>query len=201
MKNSTYGICVYGGSSNQVLPYFLDAAYELGCQIGKHGWRLVYGAGDTGMMGQAARGCEAEGGVVTGIAPAFFDRPGVLYKGGQDVIATRTMRERKAFMESLSNAFVVSPGGIGTLEEFYEILTLKQLGQLEAPLVLLNIGGYYDSLLKMMEEMNKERFISDHTMTIFHVATSVDECVAWLEEQFKKPAETEEEEPELVSFK
>lgn len=171
----TPGICVYGGSSNNVDPKYLEQGYAIGQMIAKRGWRLINGAGDTGMMGAAARGCESLNGQMTGIAPYFFDEPGVLYNKGDDTIFTRTMRERKAFMESLSSAFIATPGGIGTLEEFYEILTLKQLKQLDAPLILFNYDGYYDSLIKAMRDMEKVGFMHSANFDLFLVTSTVEE--------------------------
>lgn len=184
-----FGVCVYGGSSNSADKIYYQAAFDLGAGLAKRGWRLVNGAGDTGVMGAAIRGVESQGGDYMGIAPFFFKQPGVLYNEGQDTIFTRTMRERKAFMEALSNAFVAAPGGIGTLEELYEIMTLKQLGQLEAPLILLNLNHYYDSLLKAMNDMKEAGFISPSTMELFIVLDSVEDTLNYLEQEFAKEAQ------------
>lgn len=178
----TTGICVYGGSSNAVDPDYLEQGYAIGVQIARRHWRLINGAGDTGMMGAAARGVESEGGEMIGIAPYFFNEPGILYNKGIDTVFTRTMRERKAFMESLSSAFIATPGGIGTLEEFYEILTLKQLGQLDAPLILFNYNGYYDSLIKAMRDMETVGFMHSFNFDLFVTTTTVEETFALLDE-------------------
>lgn len=175
------GICVYGGSSNDVAGSYLQAGARLGEGIAARGWKLINGAGDTGMMGAATRGALEAGGDTTGIAPFFFRQPGVLYNEGNDTIFTRTMRERKAFMEALSNAFIAAPGGIGTLEEFYEILTLKQLGQLDAPLILFNFENYYEGLLKAMKEMENTGFIHPSVMDLFEVCSTVEEVFSSLE--------------------
>lgn len=178
-----FGVCVYGGSSNTADQKYYKAAYQLGAEIARHGWRLINGAGDTGMMGAATRGCQSENGDNIGIAPFFFRQPGVLFCNGDDTLFTRTMRERKAFMEALSNAFVAAPGGIGTLEELYEIMTLKQLGQLDAPLILLNLDGYWDSLLGAMKYMEAAGFLHPSTFSLFEVFDSVEQTVAYLEQQ------------------
>ncbi|WP_323090330.1 TIGR00730 family Rossman fold protein [Allobaculum sp. JKK-2023] len=177
------GIAVYGGSSNDVASSYLQAARQLGSGLARRGWRLVNGAGDTGIMGATCRGALELGGDTVGIAPFFFRQPGVLYDNGNDTIYTRTMRERKAFMESLSNAFIAAPGGVGTLEEFYEILVLKQLGQLDAPIVLLNLNGYYDLLLKTMNKMVDEGFVSEATMSLFKVCSTVEETFDYLDKE------------------
>lgn len=181
MKNRQIGICVYGASSNAIDPSYIEAGEALGKGIADHGWRLVFGAGATGMMGAAVRGVKSEGGIAAGIAPDFFNQPGVLFDQLDDLLFTRTMRERKAFMESLADAFVVTPGGIGTLEEFYEILTLKQLGQLSKPLLILNTNGYYDALLEAMRKMQDAGFITESTMELFSVVSTVEEALRWLE--------------------
>lgn len=179
------GICVYGGASNDVDKVYLEAAHRIGHEIAERGWCLVNGAGNTGMMGGAIRGAKELDGKAIGIAPYFFRQPGTLYEEGADTIYTRTMRERKAFMESLSSAFITTPGGIGTLEEFYEILTLKQLGQLDAPLIVLNLNGYYDNLLNMMHEMVNAGFIHPSTFDLFEICTSVDEAFDYLDRKLQ----------------
>ena len=177
------GICVYGGASNDVDPLYLNTAHQIGQEIAKRGWTLVNGAGDTGMMGDAIRGAKEENGNTIGIAPFFFRQPGVLYQEGEETFFTRTMRERKAFKESLSSAFITTPGGIGTLEEFYEILTLKQLQQLDSPLILLNTNHYYDSLLQAMQSMTQAGFIHESTYDLFKVFSTVEETFAYLDGQ------------------
>ena len=113
----------------------------------------------------------------------LFRQPGVLYQEGEETLYTRTMRERKAFMESLSSAFITTPGGIGTLEEFYEILTLKQLQQLDLPLILLNTNHYYDGLLKMMQGMTQAGFIDQSVYDLFKVCLTVEEAFEYLDQQ------------------
>lgn len=180
------GICVYGGASEDVASIFLQAGHQIGEAIARRGWRLINGGGNTGMMGAAIRGVLEFGGQTIGIAPYFFREMEALYGDGEETIYTRTMRERKAFMESLSNAFIASPGGIGTLEEFYEILTLKQLKQLDAPLVLLNLDGYYTPLLKAMNSMEEAGFIHESIKGLFKVCTTVPETFEYLDQQLKR---------------
>lgn len=177
------GICVYGGASNNVNEVYLNTAYQIGQEIAKRGWTLVNGAGDTGMMGSAIRGTKATDGNTIGVAPFFFKQPGVLYQEGEDTLYTRTMRERKAFMESLSSAFITTPGGIGTLEEFYEILTLKQLQQLDHPLILLNTNHYYDGLIQAMQDMAQAGFIDESTFDLFKICLTVEETFDYLDQQ------------------
>ena len=124
-------ICVYGASSNQIDKDFIKAGELLGEEIAKRGHTLIFGAGANGLMGAAARGAASQNGKIIGIAPKFFNADGVLYEKCTELIMTGTMRERKQTMEDMSEAFVMVPGGIGTLEEFFEILKAIFLGIVE----------------------------------------------------------------------
>ena len=118
-------ICIYGAASADLDQIYYDKTEQLGRLMAKRGHGLVFGGGETGLMGAAARGVAAEKGYILGIAPKFFDKPGVLYQKCTDFIITETMRERKHLLEEKSQATIVAPGGIGTYEEFFEIFTLK----------------------------------------------------------------------------
>ena len=107
---------------------------------------LVFGGGAQGMMGAAARGVRDGGGSIIGVAPDFFDVDGVLFPDCTEFIYTKTMRERKQILEDSSDAFIITPGGFGTLDEFFEILTLKQLERHNKAIVVLNVAGYYDNI-------------------------------------------------------
>ena len=120
-------ICIYGASSAELKKIYYEKTEELGQLMGKRGHGLVFGGGKEGLMGAAARGVDREKGYILGIAPRFFDQPGVLYEHCTEFIFTENMRERKHLLESRSDATIVVPGGIGTYEEFFEILTLKSL--------------------------------------------------------------------------
>ena len=147
-------ICVYGASSALLKNIYYEKTEELGRAMGKRGHGLVFGGGATGMMGAAARGVAAENGYILGIAPRFFDQPGVLYEKCTEFIFTENMRERKKLLEEKSDATIVAPGGIGTYEEFFEILTLKSLHRLDRPIVLYNINGYYDRMKALLSDYN-----------------------------------------------
>ena len=123
-------ICIYGASSAELKKIYYEKTEELGQLMGKRGHGLVFGGGKEGLMGAAARGVDREKGYILGIAPRFFDQPGVLYEHCTEFIFTENMRERKHLLESRSDATIVVPGGIGTDEEFFEILTLKSLGRM-----------------------------------------------------------------------
>ncbi len=159
-------ICVFGASGKELDQEYFDAAEELGRLLGEGGHTLVFGAGDSGLMGSCARGAAAAGAEIIGIAPRFFDEPGVLYPHCSHLVLTETMRERKALMEDEGEAFIVLPGGIGTLEEFFEVLTLRQLGRLDKPIVLLNTRGYFDLLRALLEKGAAEGFLGESCLAL-----------------------------------
>ncbi len=174
-------ICVYGAASNAIGKTFLDAGHELGEKLAKRGHSLVFGGGNSGMMGAAARGTHDGGGHITGIAPSFFNVDGILYPLNDEIIYTETMRQRKQKMEEMSDGFIVSPGGIGTFEEFFEILTLKQLGRLSKPIAILNTDGYYDSLLEMLRHTAETNFMSEKNFSLFFVSDDIDRVLDYIE--------------------
>ena len=134
-------ICVYGASSQTIHPEYLTGVEDFGRAMGKRGHALLFGGGDKGLMGAAARGVKAENGKIIGVAPRFFNVDGVLYPHCDTFFYTDTMRERKQILEDQAEAFVAVPGGIGTFDELFEILTLKQLGRHSKPIALLNLRG------------------------------------------------------------
>lgn len=173
-------ICVYGASSKAIDAKFTDAGYDLGFRIAQRGYGLVFGGGDSGMMGAVARGTHDGGGNVVGVAPSFFNVDGVLYPLCDEIIYTETMRQRKQKMEDMSGAFIVSPGGIGTFEEFFEILTLKQLARTDKPLIILNSYGYYDALLSMLQHTVDTSFMTKATLDLIHITDSIDDALDYI---------------------
>ena len=132
-------------------------------------------------MGAVARGVHEGCGRITGIAPKFFDEPGILYEHCTELIFTDTMRRRKELLEERSEAVIVLPGGIGTYEEFFEILTLKQLGQSSSAIVMLNTMGYFAPMQELLRHTAESRFMSKNCLDIFSVADSPEEAVALVE--------------------
>ena len=149
--------------------------------MGKRGHGLVFGGGKEGLMGAAARGVDREKGYILGIAPRFFDKPGVLYEHCTEFIFTENMRERKHLLESRSDATIVVPGGIGTYEEFFEILTLKSLGRIDRPIVLYNIQGYYDSMRALLEYTAGEKFMSRDVVDMCRFMKDPEEILDYIE--------------------
>ena len=139
-------ICVFCGSSESVDDGYKVVATELGRAIGKKGIDLVYGGASIGLMGCVARGVHEEKGKVIGILPEFFRTKDIEYLDADELIVTKDMRERKAKMDERSDAFIVLPGGVGTLEEAIEILSMRQLKLSDKPLVFINTQGFYDKL-------------------------------------------------------
>ena len=176
-------ICVYGAASSLIGENFIKAGEELGRKMAEHGHGLVFGGGKSGMMGAPARGVFEKGGYILGIAPKFFEEnnPEVSFEDCTEFIKTESMRERKRLLDELSDAFIVAPGGIGTFDEFFEILTLKQLGRHNKAIVILNIDGYYDNMLKMMEVSINKKFITTDCVELFKVVETIDEALDYIE--------------------
>lgn len=143
-------ICVYCGSRDGALPAYARAAETLGRAIAKRGWRLVYGTGDVGLMGRVARTVQAEGGETFGVIPTHLLQLEVGKRDLTRFVVTETMHERKKVMFMNADAVVVLPGGAGTLDEFFEVLTWRQLGLHDKPIVLLNVDGFWDPLLALL---------------------------------------------------
>lgn len=163
-------ICVFGASSRELRQEYYAAAFELGAEMARRGHELVFGGGTSGLMGAAARGMASAGtkGII-GVAPRFFDEPGILYEGCTQMIFTETMSERKKTMEDMSEAFITLPGGIGTFEEFFEALTLKQLGRHAKAMAVLNTLGYYDAMEAMLTKAVDERFFPEDGHALYAI--------------------------------
>lgn len=176
-------ICVYGAASPTIDKDYIEKVEKLGAEMALHGHSLVFGGGANGLMGAAARGVHSKGGRVVGIIPKFFDDEGVeaIYDKCDELIFTETMRERKQAMEDSSDAFIVVPGGIGTFEEFFEILTLKQLCRHNKPIALYNINGYYEELNDVMEQAMKKNFIRDNCAVLYKLTEDPKELLEYIE--------------------
>lgn len=160
-------ICIFAASSAKLERIYTDAAHELGLLLAQAGYGLVFGGGRTGLMGACARGVKHGGGCVTGVIPEKLNRPGIAFEGCDELIVTADMHERKATMERLSDAYIVLPGGMGTLEELMEVLTLNQLGYLSAPVVILNLAGFYDELLAQLQTFVTRGFMDPRCLSLF----------------------------------
>ncbi len=174
-------ICIYGASSNLIDKGYIDATEELGYLLAKRGHKLIFGAGAGGLMGAAARGFYRAGGSILGIVPSFFNVDGVLFEDCDELIYTETMRERKQLMEKRADAFIAVPGGIGTFDEMFEILTLKQLGIHNKPTVFFNTNGYYNTLLSFLEFSKNQEFMTENTLSMAPLIDSPEELADYIE--------------------
>lgn len=174
-------ICVYGAASDNIHPGYMEVVEELGRRIVQRGHSVVYGAGATGLMGAVARGVYGQGGEIIGVAPTFFNVDGVLFENCTEMIRTETMRERKQIMEDKADAFIMVPGGVGTFDEFFEILTLKQLKRHDKAMTIFNVHGYYDALADMIDHAVREGFVAEKNRELFEVFESIDDMLDYLE--------------------
>jgi uncharacterized protein (TIGR00730 family) len=184
-------ICVYCGSGSGTDPRFTEAAHALGAILAQHHIRLVYGGGSIGLMGAVASAVLAHGGEATGIIPEFLagkERPMV---DVQELIVTRDMHERKRIMFERSDAFVALPGGIGTLEELIEQLTWAQLGRHKKPILVVNIGGFWDPLRVLLDHMRDLAFIHTASNVNLLYAKDVEDVLPMLRKAASKVSEAE----------
>jgi len=173
-------ICVFCSSSGSVAERYLTAAGDFGRALARAGHSLVYGGASVGLMGALARAVLSEGAGVVGVMPEFMHRRNLAIDGAARLVITGGMRERKAEMEALAEAFVALPGGFGTCEEILEMLTLRQLGRHEKPVVFLSIDGFYAPLLAFFEHLYEERFASPLSRSLYHVAASPQDALDYL---------------------
>lgn len=174
-------ICIYGASSQALHPDYFSAAEALGREMAARGHGLVFGGGARGLMGACARGAHSGGGEIVGVAPRFFDVDGILYPHCTRFVYTDTMRQRKEILENESDAFAVLPGGVGTFDEFFEILTLKQLGRHGKPIALLNTRGYFDPLLALLDRAIADGFLKAACRELYGVFSDPAALLTYLE--------------------
>ena len=174
-------ICVYGASSYKIDSCFITAGEKLGELMAKRGHGLIFGGGANGMMGAAARGVYRQKGEIVGISPELFDVDGVLFDHCNEMIFTKTMRERTQLLEDMSDAFVVTAGGSGTYDEFFEILTLKQLGYHNKPIAILNTNGYFDKLVELFDVAVKGDFVKENSLKLYKVVNTPEEVIDYIE--------------------
>jgi uncharacterized protein (TIGR00730 family) len=156
-----FTVCVYCGSRPGVSPAFAQAAAQLGTDIGRRRWSLVYGGGRAGLMGTVADAALAAGAHVTGVIPDRLMQRELGHTGVQDLVVVSSMHQRKQHMAARADAFVALPGGIGTLEELFEVWTWRHLGYHDQPIGLLNVGGFYDGLLAFLARTQADGFIDE----------------------------------------
>ncbi len=173
-------ICVYCGSNPGAKPIYVERATELGTRIANEGLRLVYGGGRTGLMGAVADGVLAAGGEVTGVIPQHLVDMEVAHKGVTSLEIVGSMHERKSRMFDLSDAFVALPGGFGTMEEIFEMLTWRQLGIGNKPCAFLDVDGFYAPLIGMIDRMVEERFLHPEQRADLWYGSDIDAMLEWM---------------------
>ena len=174
-------ICVFGAASSTIDAAYLRDGRELGSELARRGHTLIFGGGAGGLMGAVASGVTEAGGKCLGVVPSFLDVDGALYKNCTELIYTETMRDRKQTMEERSDAFVMTPGGIGTYEEFMEILTLRHLGRHEKPIAVLNTKGYFNGLNAMLQNAAVEGFLPEKDLRLYRCFDRPKDLLDYLE--------------------
>jgi uncharacterized protein (TIGR00730 family) len=177
MSTPRFAVCVYCGSRDGVRPAYREAAEGLGTGLAGEGWQLVYGAGDVGLMGRVARTFQIAGGSALGVIPEHLLAIEVGKRDLTRFIVTETMHERKKVMFMNANAIVVLPGGAGTLDELFEVLTWRQLGLHRKPIILIDVDGYWQPLVTLVEQVVTEGFagpgLRDHLTVVPDVAAAI----------------------------
>ena len=176
-------ICIFGAASTHIDEIYIKTVEALGEKLAKRGHSLVFGAGATGLMGAAARGFKRGGGFVHGVIPEFFrdERVELIYTDCDKITYTKSMAERKSTMEDEAEAFIIVPGGIGTFEELFEVMTLKQLGRHEKAIALYNIEGYFKDLEKLMDTVAERKFMNSYSREMYSCFTSAEQIIDYIE--------------------
>jgi uncharacterized protein (TIGR00730 family) len=180
-------VCVYCGASDRADPKYAETARRLGAELARRQWTLVWGGAKSGLMGAVARGAKESGGRVVGVLPEFIRQWEVAYEQADEMMVVTTMAERKLLLQVRSDAFVVLPGGVGTLDEIGDTLDLKNLSQHRKPIILLNQDGYYDALLAFLDRSIAEKFSKSEARSHLIVVRTLDEVMAALQEIERGP--------------
>jgi len=181
MKETRGSVCVFAASSARIDQRYIDDARTLGSLLARGGWRCVNGGGAVGLMGAVTDGALDNGGLVTGVIPKFMVDNGWCYDRLDDVIVTADMHQRKQMMSDMADAVIALPGGVGTLEEVMEAITWRQLGLVQMPIVLLNTGGYYDTLIAFLQHAIQEGFMRASHAALWQVVATPAEAIAAIE--------------------
>lgn len=178
-----FSICVFCGSRHGANPSHRAAAEAVGSGIAARGWRLIYGGGGVGLMGVTANAAINGGGQVIGVIPEFLRAQEAGHEGVDDLIITDGMHDRKQIMFNMADAFLVLPGGIGTMDETVEILTWRQLGKHNKPIVMMDLGGYWRPLLAAFDGAVENEFMSQGTVDLLDIVDDVEGAFKLLEAQ------------------
>ena len=181
MATPLRSLCVFCGSSPGARPDYVQAAEGLGRLLAQRNIELVFGGGSVGMMGAVARSTLAAGGKATGVIPRALLRKEIAQTGLSHMHVVESMHERKALMAKLSDGFVALPGGFGTLEEFFEVLTWAQLGFHRKPVALLDVAGFYAPMITLLEHMSTEGFVRPSQLRLVMTETNAEKLLARIE--------------------
>lgn len=174
-------IAVYCGSSNGSDPIFAEQAYKIGQSIALRGYGIIYGGARVGLMGAVAKGVLSQEGEVIGVIPEFLQKKELALNGITQNYVVSTMHERKAKMSELSDAIIALPGGYGTMEELFEMLTWAQLALHKKPIGLLNTNGFYDPLIALSESMINKQFVKEEYRNLMVVEEDIEKLIDGLE--------------------
>ncbi|MDP8262049.1 MAG: TIGR00730 family Rossman fold protein [Candidatus Ancaeobacter aquaticus] len=179
-------ICVYCSSSDALPDIYYTEAARLGKLLAGAGYRLIYGGGSIGLMGVLGQTTQKHNGKITGIIPKHLAKKGIMYEHAEEMIETHNLRDRKELMEQKAHAFIALPGGIGTLEEIAEIITLRQLHCHSKPIAIINTNNFYHDLLKHLNRCYKENFMHEGDRQLYYVANNSQEALTYISERIER---------------
>jgi uncharacterized protein (TIGR00730 family) len=191
-------VCVFCAANQQIDPIHIQHAFDVGVAIGKRGWRLVSGGGSVSSMGAVTKGARSVGGETIGVVPEVLFEKEVADHESTELIAVPDMRTRKATMENLSDAFVVLPGGIGTLEEFFEIWVAKSLGIHHKPVVVLDPDGMYEPLRSWLTDITAAGFVTISAANCIHWAVEIEQALDLIETELANPYDASATDEDMV---
>lgn len=179
-------IGIFAGSSNTAIPYFQSDVERLADLLAENKYQIVYGAGRVGLMGVLSQRIYEHGGVLIGVVPHHLNHPELVFSHCTELIITKDLHERKETMERLSDAFIVLPGGIGTLDEFFNVIASKQLKYHKKPIYLLSLDNFFGFVSNMMDIMYKHKFIREEQLQLYRCVDTPEEIIEDLEANFSK---------------
>ena len=178
-------VCIFAGASNKIDAEYVIDCETLGRELAQMKIGLIYGAGSGGLMGAVARGFRSVDGHVIGVTPKFIHTMEPVFDDCTEIIETETMAQRKEIMESKADAFIIAPGGVGTLDEFFQVVTLTDLNRFDKPIILFNVNNYYKVLMIYLYECAIKGFINETVLDKIYVADTVDDILDYLKEKTK----------------